>query len=155
GLLMGQQVQISHFDLAGMAAQCAPSLAEAFATLVRYERLTSQNYRGHSSLAAPALRFYSISPYNAFNLFVVDSALAARAQLGRQLTEGRARVREVHIEFPAPAYADAYEACFQCPVLFGQAANQLLWDPASLALPLVQSAPATFAHLIQLCDREL
>ncbi|QJD58614.1 AraC family transcriptional regulator [Pseudomonas sp. gcc21] len=155
GLLMGQQIQISHFGLAGMAAQCAPSMHEAFATLVRYERLTSQNYRGHSGFAPPALQFYSISPYNAFNLFVVDSALAARAQLGKHLTSGQARVREVHIEFPAPAYAEAYEACFQCPVLFGQSANQLLWDPASLELPLVQSAPATFAQLVQLCEREL
>ncbi|WP_306110141.1 AraC family transcriptional regulator [Pseudomonas sp. OIL-1] len=155
GLLMGQQVQISHFGLAGMAAQCASSLLDAFATLVRYERLTSQNYRGHSSLAPPALQFYSISPYNNFNLFVVDSALAARAQLGQQLTAGQARLREVHIEFPAPAYAEEYENCFQCPVLFGQSANQLLWDPASLELPLVQSAPATYAQLTQLCEREL
>lgn len=154
GLLMGQQSQISHLGLAGMAAQCAPDLGKAFETLVRFERLSSQNYRGHSRFEAPALSFYSISPYNAFNLFVVDSALASRARIASLLTGGAARLREVHIEFPAPAYAEEYEQVFGCPVLFGQEDNQLIWQEQSLALPLVQSAPATFAHLVGLCEEQ-
>lgn len=155
GLLMGQHCQISHLGLAGMAAQCAPTLGEAFTTLVRNERLSSQNYRGHSSFTPPALRFYSISPYNAFNLFVVDSALSSRAHIARQMTLGRARLREVHIEFPAPAYADDYERVFQCPVLFEQPHNQLLWEADSLGLPLLQSAPGTYRHLSALCEQQL
>ena len=155
GLLMGLHSQPSHLGLAGVAAQCAPSLGAAFATLVRYERLSSQNYRGHSSINAPAVSFYSISPYNAFNLFVVDSALSSRAHLGRQLTAGKAQLREVHIEFPAPDYVGEYERVFQCPVLFGQQHNQLIWQTGSLELALVQSAPATFSHLTQLCDEQL
>ncbi|GGD09561.1 AraC family transcriptional regulator [Halopseudomonas salina] len=155
GLLMGEHSQASHLGLAGLTAQCAMNLQQAFATLVRYERLSSQNYRGHSSFDAPALRFYSISPYNAFNLFVVDSALASRARLGQQLTGGAARLEAVHIEFPAPAYAECYEQLFKCPVLFGQEHNQLIWQPASLELALDQAAPATFNHLQSLCDAQL
>lgn len=155
GLLMGRHSQASHLGLAGMTAQCAADLRQAFETLVRFERLSSQNYRGHSSFAAPASRFYSISPYNAFNLFVVDSALASCAQLGRQLTGGKALLSAVHIEFPAPAYAERYEAVFACPVLFEQEHNQLLWDSESLDLPLVQRAPASFQHLESLCRAQL
>lgn len=155
GLLMGRHSHASHLGLAGLTASCASTLTHAFDTLVRFERLSSQNYRGHSSFAAPALRFYSISPYNAFNLFVVDSALSSRAQLGRQLTGGRARLAAVHIEFPAPAYADRYEACFDCPVLFEQQHNQVIWDAASLELPLEQQAPASFLHLQSLCSAQL
>lgn len=155
GLLMGRCSHASHLGLAGMTAQCAADLGQAFDTLVRFERLSSQNYRGHSSFDAPALRFYSISPYNAFNLFVVDSALASRAQLGRHLTGGKAVLSAVHIEFPAPAYADRYESVFDCPVLFEQEHNQLLWEPASLNLPLEQSAPASFYHLQSLCKAQL
>lgn len=155
GLLMGEHSQPSHLGLAGMTAECAADLQQAFTTLVRYERLSSQNYRGHSSFNAPALRFYSISPYNAFNLFVVDSALASRAQLGRQFTAGAARLEEVHIEFPAPAYAERYEQVFDCPVLFGQQHNQLIWQSGSLELPLVQAAPATCRHLQTLCEAHL
>lgn len=155
GLLMGIHSQASHLGLPGVTAQCAPTLAHAFDTLVRFERLTSQNYRGHSSFQAPATRFYSISPYNAFNLFVVDSALASRMQLARQLTAGTAQLREVHIEFPAPAYAERYEMLFGCPVLFEQTHNQLLWEPASLELPLQQSAPTTHAQLLVLCQQQL
>ncbi|MCL5042915.1 MAG: AraC family transcriptional regulator [Gammaproteobacteria bacterium] len=155
GLRMGQLSQPSHLGLAGMAAQCAPTLRQALETLTRFERLSSQNYRGHSTFAAPAHRFYSISPYNAFNFFVVDSALSSRAHLGWQLTSGQARLREVHVEFAPPPYADAYEALFGCPVHFEQAENQLLWDSVSLDLPLVQSAATTHAHLIQLCEQQL
>lgn len=155
GLLMGLHSQPSHFGLPGIAAQCAPTLAQAFETLVRFERLTSQNYRGHSSFQAPASRFYSISPYNAFNLFVVDSALASRMQLARQLTRGAARLREVHIEFPAPAYSACYEALFNCPVLFEQQHNQLLWEPTSLALQPEQHAATTYSQLIELCQTQL
>lgn len=155
GLLMGVHSQLSHLGLAGMTAQCAPTLGDAFKVMVKYERLTSQNYRGHSSFSAPALRFYSIAPYNMFNLFVVDSALASRAQAARQMTNGEAKLREVHIEFPAPTYAARYEEVFQCPVLFSQAHNQLVWEPRSLQLPLVQSAPGHFQHLLALCDERL
>lgn len=155
GLLMGLHSQASHLGLPGVTAQCAPTLAQAFDTLVRFERLTSQNYRGHSSFLAPATRFYSISPYNRYNLFVVDSALASRMHLARQLAGDAAQLREVHIEFPAPAYAEQYEMIFGCPVLFEQAHNQLLWEPASLELPLRQSAPGTHAQLLQLCQQQL
>ncbi|WP_373186882.1 AraC family transcriptional regulator [Halopseudomonas sp.] len=155
GLLMGEHSQASHLGLAGLTAQCASDLQAAFNTLVRFERLSSQNYRGHSSFDAPALRFYSISPYNRFNLFVVDSALSSRARLGRELTGGQARLEAVHIEFPAPAYAERYEEVFKCPVLFGQQHNQLLWQRASLDLSLVQAAPATFNHLQSLCEAQL
>ncbi|UAW97095.1 AraC family transcriptional regulator [Halopseudomonas nanhaiensis] len=152
GLLMGRHSHASHLGLPGITAACAPTLGEAFRTLVRYERLTSQNYRGHSSFTAPALRFYSISPYNQYNLFVVDSALCSRATIARHLTGGRARLREVHIEFPEPAYASDYPDFFDCPVLFGQSDNQLIFEPASLQLPLVQAAPATHAELLAVCQ---
>lgn len=155
GLLMGVHSQPSHLGLPGVTAQCAATLAHAFDTLVRFERLTSQNYRGHSSFEAPATRFYSINPYNAFNLFVVDSALSSRMHLARQFTGGQAQLREVHIEFPAPAYAEHYEMLFDCPVLFDQANNQLLWEPDSLELPLQQSTPTTHAQLIALCEQQL
>ncbi|MFN3580645.1 MAG: AraC family transcriptional regulator, partial [Pseudomonas sp.] len=155
GLLMGQHSHASHLGLAGMTATCATDLIQAFETLVRFERLSSQNYRGHSSFESPALRFYSISPYNTFNLFVVDSALSSRAQLGWQLTAGKARLTAVHIEFPAPAYADRYETYFGCPVLFEQQHNQLIWETGSLNLPLQQRAAASFQHLEALCRAQL
>ncbi|SDS44232.1 transcriptional regulator, AraC family [Halopseudomonas xinjiangensis] len=155
GLWMGRHSHASHLGLPGMAASSAPTLGAAFATLTRFERLTSQNYRGHSAYVPPALRFYSISPYNQYNLFVVDSALSSRATIALQLTGGRARLREVHIEFPEPDYADAYAQFFPCPVLFGQAENQLVWEPSSLELPLIQTALSTHAELVELCIARL
>jgi AraC-like DNA-binding protein len=155
GLAMGQHSQPSHLGLPGMAAQCAPDLRSAFATLVRFERLTSQNYRGHSSLVGDALRFYSISPYNAFNLFVVDSALSSRVHLAARMTGGRARPSEIHIEFPEPEYGERYAAYFDCPVLFEQAHNQIIWSAESLAAPLIERAATTHAQLVALCEMQL
>lgn len=155
GLTMGRHSHPGHLGLPGMAAQCAADLRTAFATLVRFERLTSQNYRGHSSFVGDALRFYSISPYNAFNLFVVDSALASRVQLAQRLTGGRARPSEVHIEFPAPDYAERYAEFFDCPVLFEQAHNQVIWPAESLDAPLIEHAETTHRELVRICEAQL
>ena len=58
----------------------APTVREAARCLIRFEALYGSNYRGQSSFHEDAqgawLRFYSISPYNAYNRFVVDSIIA-------------------------------------------------------------------------------
>ena len=84
GLLMGQASRLSQVGLAGVTAAQAPTVREAARALIRFEPLYAANYRGQSSLhedhQGAWLRFYSISPYNAYNRFVVDSVLASWAQ---------------------------------------------------------------------------
>lgn len=159
GLLMGRASRLSQAGLAGVTAAQAPTVREAARALIRFEPLYASNYRGRSSLHEDArgawLRFYSISPYNAYNRFVVDSVLAGwRQQLGN-LVGRRLPVEKVQIEFPAPSYGATYPEYFDCPVEFGAEQNQLRLEQATLNLRNPEHCPSTWRQLLELCEREL
>ena len=159
GLLMGQQSRLSQAGLAGVTAAQAPTVREAARTLTRFEPLYASNYRGQSSLHEDAkgawLRFYSISPYNAYNHFVVDSVLASWTQQLGSLARQRLSVEKVEIEFPAPSYATDYSESFDCPVEFAAAHNQLRLSHATLSLRNPEHCPSTWRQLLEICEREL
>ena len=101
------------------------------------------------------LRFYSISPYNAYNRFVVDSVLAGWISHLGALARQPLKAERVEIEYPAPPWAERYEAFFGCPVEFGAPTNQLRLSQASLALANAEHCPSTWNQMLELCNREL
>ncbi|MDN3221572.1 AraC family transcriptional regulator [Pseudomonas nunensis] len=158
GLRMGQLSRLSQAGLAGVTAAQAPTVREAARCLIRFEALYGSNYRGQSSFHEDAkgawLRFYSISPYNAYNRFVVDSIIAGWLQQLSSLSPTPLRAERIEIEFDEPQYRDAYNG-FDCPIQFGAEHNQLRLSLASLAQRNPQHCPSTWKHLLQLCEREL
>ena len=159
GLRMGLLSRISQCGLAGVTAAQAPTVREAARTLIRFEALYGSNYRGHSSFHEDAqgawLRFYSISPYNAYNHFVVDSVLASWVHQLSALAGTSIRAQRMEIEFEAPQYAGEYAPLSEHPVLFSADANQLLLGQDVLALRNREHCPSTWRHLLQLCEKEL
>jgi len=159
GLRMGRVSRMSQTGLAGVTAAQAPDVREAARTLIRFEALYGSNYRGQSSLHEDAegawLRFYSISPYNSYNRFVVDSIFASWLQQLSDLSGVEIRAQKVEIEFDAPDYAADYAGLCSQPVVFGAGANQLRLDNAALGLRNPQHCPGTWHHLLQLCEKEL
>jgi len=157
GLRMGALSRPIDAGLAGLAAETAPTVGQALVTLVRYSRLTSQNSRGHPD-SVPDKRdvcFYSISPYNDFNYFVVDSVLAAWTQLARTLA-GRYDVLErVRIEYPSIGLDELFESWFRCPVEFGATENSLRLKSSAWHQPSKESQAAMHEQLCMLCDHEL
>lgn len=159
GLRMGRLSRISQAGLAGVTAAQAPTVREAARCLIRFEALYGSNYRGQSSFHEDAqgawLRFYSISPYNAYNRFVVDSILASWIQQLSSLAGCRLRAEKVDIEFPAPAYAASYADLSYNPINFAADINQLRLSQSSLGLRNPDHCPSTWRHLLQLCEKEL
>jgi AraC-like DNA-binding protein len=159
GLRMGQFGRLGQAGLAGVTAAQAPNVREAARTLIRFEPLYGSNYRGQSRFDEDAdgawLRFYSISPYNAYNRFVVDSILAGWLTQLSILAGCTVLARRLEIEFEAPDYAADYSHLSDTPVIFGAAGNQLRLDQHSLALRNPDHCPSTWRHLLQLCEKEL
>lgn len=159
GLDMGRHSHPSQVGLAGICAAQAPNLREAARTLTRFEPLYAANYRGRSSFDEDPhgawLQFYSISPYNAYNRFVVDSVLAGWQANLAQVVGHDISPERVEIEFPEPEYAERYAALFGCPLEFSASANRLRLSNDSLALRNPQHCPGTWRHLVELCEREL
>ncbi|MGV8917600.1 MAG: AraC family transcriptional regulator [Pseudomonas sp.] len=159
GLYMGRLSRISQAGLAGVTAAQAPTVREAARCLIRFEALYGSNYRGQSSFHEDAqgawLRFYSISPYNAYNRFVVDSILASWVQQLSKLAGYALRAQRIDIEFPAPSYAERYNELSHNPVSFGAELNQLRLSQADLGLRNPDHCPSTWRHLLSLCEKEL
>jgi AraC-like DNA-binding protein len=159
GLLMGRNSRLSMVGLAGVTAAQAPTVREAARALIRFEPLYASNYRGQSSLHEDArgawLRFYSISPYNAYNRFVVDSVLASWVQQLSRLAQQILPVEKVQIEFPTPEYAGQYAELFACPIEFASEHNQLRLNQLSLNLRNPEHCPSTWRHMLEICEREL
>lgn len=159
GLQMGRLSRLGQMGLAGVSVAQAPNLRAAARAMIHLEPLYAQNYRGQSSLVEDAggawLRFYSISPYNAYNRFVVDSVLAGWISHLGALARQPLKAERVEIEYPAPPWAERYEAFFGCPVEFGAPTNQLRLSQASLALANAEHCPSTWSQMLELCNREL
>jgi AraC-like DNA-binding protein len=121
--------------------------------------LFGANYRGQSSFHEDSsgawLRFYSISPYNDYNRFVVDSILAGWVHQLSTLAGTTLCAERVEIEFQAPAYASEYSGLSEHPVSFAAGVNQLRLSQHSLGLRNPDHVPSTWRHLLQLCEREL
>jgi AraC-like DNA-binding protein len=159
GLHMGRLSRLAQAGLAGVTAAQAPTLGEAARVLLHFEPLYAANYRGQSSFLEDPhgawLRFYSISPYNAYNRFVVDSLLAGWLAQLSHLAGRSVQAERMEIEFLAPSYVAQYQALSATSVQFGASSNQLRLDRATLDLPNRQHCPSTWQHLLQLCEAEL
>ncbi len=159
GLLMGRQCKISHMGLVGHAIMTAATLQNAIQLWIHYERLSSENKRGVSQFGHEhrfgIAQFYSISPYNEYNYFVVDCILSSWYHLATWITGRQDLLEEVQIEFAAPSYNREYEKAFRCPIRFNQPRNALIFKPESLSLPSVYAHRASHLEAVALCNREL
>ncbi len=158
GLAMGQHSLITDSNLAGLAALSAPTIGEAITTLTRFQRLNSVNARGHSRFylenadESGIFHFYSISPYNAYNYFVVDFMLASMATLCEWLSGKNGLLRRVEIEYEAPPDSEIFESIFDCPVQFSAPRNALTLRPGKHAVVNRFANQGNFLALTQLCQ---
>ncbi|WLQ15217.1 AraC family transcriptional regulator [Hahella aquimaris] len=159
GLFMGQALRITHMGLSGYAAMTSSNLERAIRLWIHYESLSSVNKRGSSRFylteESGVAQFYSISPYNEFNYFVVDCLLSGWSALAHWITGQERLLKEVEIEFEAPPYAQHYQLAFNCPVKFGRSRNALIFRKEALTLPSIYANPATHSEIVSICNREL
>lgn len=156
GLQLGLNSQISDMGYVGLAAMTANTLGDALHTIVKYEHLNGQCYRGTSQLqvepAQTVLSFYSIAPYNAYTCFVVDGVLSAWDRLSELLTGQPDLVRKVEIEFDEPGYAEDYRQVFHCDIRFGAARNALVFNTEDLSIPLPEGNQQLNGKLLRKCE---
>jgi len=159
GLAMGQQIKIPLLGLTGFLAMTAKDVEAACMVMAHYERLSGSNSRGQSSFYLEdgfgVSSFYSISPYNEYNFFVVDLFISSHQKIIEWICGRPGAIKQVEVEFEAPSYAKAYEECLQCPVLFGQKRNALIIKPEALNWPLIHHDKNAFLNLQNICDERL
>ncbi|WP_370218618.1 AraC family transcriptional regulator [Thalassolituus sp.] len=160
GLEMGRHTWPAQLGLAGLVAMTSRDVRDACQAMTEFELLTSFNARGSSAFVTEegraALKFYSISPYNAYNLFVVDSVLSSWSHILSVITGRKEGLLEsVDIEFQEPSYSDVYRRYFACPINFGAASNRLVLQNSALNLPVTQRCHSVHENLKRQAEREL
>jgi len=159
GLAIGTQLHVGDIGLTGFAALTAENLWRSLQLLTRYELLTSHNCRGHSTSylenGLGVMNFYSISPYNTFNYFVVDTILSGWFKLATWLSGEFQLLDRIEVEYEHTGYAAEYEKHFKCPIHFGAARNALIFKRTSLKLPCRYANTASNEQARNLCDQAL
>ncbi|MFZ5722713.1 MAG: AraC family transcriptional regulator ligand-binding domain-containing protein [Pseudomonadota bacterium] len=156
GLVIAAETRFTHLGLAGLAAASAPTLGDALQVMTRFEPLSVRSYRGQSRWlpTEDKLAFYSIAPYNDYTRFIVDAILATWVRIIGECA-GTEALKEVRMEFSAPAYHADYAAAFPCPVYFAADENAVLLTRNAAARPLHTSEPLLHAELLALCEQRL
>ncbi len=159
GLEMGRQTKAPHLGLAGLLAMSAPNVRISCQALATYELLSSFNARGRSQFkleqGCGVASFYSVSPYNAYNLFVVDSVLCGWYHFLQWVTGRTDLVKRIEFEFSAPSYVDEYQGYFQCPVHFEATRNAVVLHEWALEIPSLHACASTYEALRRSAEREL
>lgn len=159
GLEMGAQTRITNLGIAGLMAQSSSNLKNACKSLCHYELLSSYNARGQSAFYLSEgygiAQFYSISPYNSFNLFVVDSVLSGWYSIAKWLTGKSDCIQAMCFEFDEPEYSAMYREYFDCEVRFSQPYNAVIIKPHALNYESLYQCASTYELLKRQADSDL
>ncbi|TWI53097.1 AraC-like DNA-binding protein [Pseudomonas duriflava] len=159
GLEIGRFSHPAQLGLVGITALQAPTIREAARLLIDHERLYVSSYRGHSQFEEASggawLNFYSISPYNNFNRFMVDQVLAGWVTQLSHIAGRPLKPTKVTIEYPMPDGAERYVSTFGCPVEFAASRNAVHFNAATLNEAVAPHYPITWHQLLELCQTEL
>jgi len=161
GLLLGKNIHPGNMGITGLAAMTAPTLSAALSTTIRFESLGTKNIRGHSryyledETGSPVCHLFSLSPYNRFNYFSVDTILSGWYSAAQWHVGQKDLLTRVEIEYPDLGQRDRFEEFFGCPVYFGSERNALIFSSGTGQLPCHYSNMANHKHALILCEREL
>lgn len=144
GLEVAGALQPGALHALGIALVASTSLADSFARLDRYSRIVSNAGRWIVDEEADPVvaRLEVVEQGQIVADEAVDAFLAAAVRIGRLMTSGRYRPREVRLRRARPAQDAPYAEHFGCPVHFGAEHNGLLIDAASWREPLRGANPA-------------
>jgi len=173
GLIMGKLTSPTHLGFAGLLADSSENIAQACHNLATYEVLNKYNIRGQSQFNCPLLssfdqnqspnqkqqrgilQFYSITPYNDYNYFVVDSIISGWYKIISSLCNRNNAIEKVCFEFPAPKHEHKYREYFNCDVMFNQPNNYLVVKQEALNWACQNACSSTFTLLQRYADAEL
>ena len=160
-LKLSQLTFLSGFGIVGYLLESSPTLKDAIAALLRYERLLSSI--AYSKLdRQPGRVLWGFACRHEDPVLVrqmTEFHIGSRYQFLLMVKEKRSKiVAAVHFHHappPGPDAAAAYGQVFRCPVLFNQPESALVLHPPALNLPLRQVEPGLQATLAAHADQKL
>lgn len=155
GILLAQQLPGGSLGLPEWAAISAPTVGEGLATLAELGGLLHTGGCHELEIDARVARFTYCSTDPAGAHGVLDWSFAYLARRLRELANGDAAVREVHLRYPRPAHVARLEEAFGCALHFDAPKSALVLDRAALAVPLTTTHAETHQALRTMASRTL
>ena len=142
GLGLIERYPENHMHFVAHLAMRADTIGEAILQWRAYSQLVCDADEITFSLdrGEAALGYQLLDPRFA-SRHVAEHYLTIAVHYGRVFTGKHITARRVNFRHADPGYPDRYEAVFGCRAHFGQARNEILFDPAIVAMPQVTADP--------------
>lgn len=157
GLRIGTGVKSDRFGLAVHAAQHGTDFRAVLLQFAKYATLVNDLIECRLEEAPPVARFVARLHWNVLGLerHAVDITLAAVVAFARDRLAEPLVVREVRLKHNRTAGRARYAAIFAAPIVLGANRNELVFDAAVLAAPVVARDPALGSLLDRYASLEL
>ncbi|HLR06433.1 MAG TPA: AraC family transcriptional regulator [Pyrinomonadaceae bacterium] len=149
GLHLGENIDPKVFDVLGYAAMNSPTLGEAIDRVARYHSIWTDG----AAIDLETTKTTSKITYRYLDHSLgkcrqdAELTFAAFAALGRLVTNREWRAIEVKFQHDAPRDTSEHVRIFGALVSFGKQINELVFDSATLELPIVKADPGLCAVL--------
>ena len=159
-LRAGQRMRVTSYGLYGYALLSSPSHAASIDLGLKYHRVMGPvaDVRFLEADGKAVFEYdplLSTDPGDELYRALMEFHMASHVTLSRDLYGDQFRLSGLRAAYPAPAHARRYDAIFKCPVHFGEAQNQLIFDACWIERPMDFSDPITNAMAREVCDRGL
>lgn len=140
GLHTAQFVQPGSYSVLGFIVMNCETLGEAITKIQPFEKLVGD--MGTTSLIEEGdffkIGWRCIFPYKEVRRHMIDNCLSSWLTFARYLTNNKGKPEKVSLTRPAPDLVqyNEYQAVFNCPVLFDQTSNEIVFNKTLLSYPL-------------------
>ena len=158
GLRLGRQQTVGNFGLLGLAMMTARTFGDAVAIGLQYSPVSGSLMDLELDTSEPdalALVASPRAPEEAILPFLCEELFASTLMLCRGLVGPSFRPLRLELAYPAPAYAQEYEALFECEVRFDMPRNRKLVDPTWLPRRLPAWNPVSAQQALALCRAQM
>jgi AraC-like DNA-binding protein len=149
GLHVAERAGMGAFEALDYVMWASATLADVVDRLLRFHRVLGDDLGLHVMRSGPLVRLRRVIPHDQRHR--AESGFAIVTLRARELCGRSFRLHEVRFVHAAPADVRPHRALFRCPVKFGCAAPELVFDAKHLQLPVRTSKPG----LARVLDRHL
>ena len=159
GFKAGERLNLSAFGNVGLAAATCNTVQEAIEFFLQYMPISYTYFTVsfHKTGSNAVLQFSDMHNLGALKAFYIErdfafAAISTRAMYPRSTKEKK--FKAIHFDFSRPCKKLCYEDLYECPVLFEQKHNAILFDASYLERKLLQANPLTHQLLAQQCEKQ-
>ncbi|MGH1370799.1 MAG: AraC family transcriptional regulator [Cellvibrionaceae bacterium] len=156
GLEIGRRESLSDWGMMGYAIASCRSGRDMLRIAQNFYQTTtnlthSQIQLESAQLIARCEPYHQVKPE--LYRFLVEEHLACNHKMISDFHGNKHQPVEIHLRYPAPAYANRYESVFACPIIFNARSNQAIYPESVLDIVNPSANPVTQQLAVKLCEQ--